>query len=71
MTPLVEGGSHLELRQQSYAESLGWYTQSSVKIEPQQVAELRNSLGIGGPSGKIRVSTPSSNGVVGPLRIVG
>jgi hypothetical protein len=70
MTPLSEGGSHLELRQQSYAAALGWYTQSSVQIEPDQVAELRNSLGIGGPSGKIRTGAASRPSPL-PLRIVG
>jgi hypothetical protein len=38
-------GSRLELRQQSYGEGVGWYTQSTVQMEPGQVAQLRNSLG--------------------------
>lgn len=65
-----EGGSRIELRQQSYAEALGWYTQSSVAIEPEQVAELRNALGIGGASARIRVDAPSKPSGA-PLRIVG
>jgi len=42
---LAEGGSLLELRQQSRGEGVGWFTQSSVRIEPEQVALLRNALG--------------------------
>jgi hypothetical protein len=38
-------GSRLELRQQSYGEGVGWFTQSTVQMEPAQVAQLRNSLG--------------------------
>lgn len=38
-------GSRLELRQQSYGEGVGWFTQSTVQMEPGQVAQLRNSLG--------------------------
>ena len=38
-------GSRMELRQQSYAKSLGWFTQSSIQLEPSQVAGLKNSLG--------------------------
>lgn len=38
-------GSRMELRQQSYSKSLGWFTQSSIHLEPSQVAGLKNSLG--------------------------
>ncbi len=38
-------GSYVELRQQSWGEGVGWYTQKSVTVQPDQVAELRNSLG--------------------------
>ena len=38
-------GSHLELRQQSWGEGVGWFTQSSVQLEPGQVADLRGVLG--------------------------
>lgn len=38
-------GSRMELRQQSHAKSLGWFTQSSIRLEPSQVAGLKNSLG--------------------------
>ena len=45
--------SRLELRQQSYGDGIGWFTQSTVALEPGQVAELRTALGTGanrGPS---------------------
>jgi hypothetical protein len=40
-------GSKIEIRQQSWGEGLGWFTQSSVCMEPHQVAELRGVLGVG------------------------
>ncbi len=38
-------GSHLELRQQSFGEGIGWFTQTSVQLEPGQVADLRGVIG--------------------------
>jgi hypothetical protein len=38
-------GSRMELRQQSFGEGIGWFTQSSVTLEPGQVAGLKNALG--------------------------
>lgn len=43
----AEAGSHLELRQQSWSDGLGWFTQSTVRLEPHQVASLRGALGSG------------------------
>jgi hypothetical protein len=40
-----DAGSRMELRQQSFSKGLGWFTQSTVQLEPGQVAALRNSLG--------------------------
>src|SRR5262245_65847257 len=40
-----ESGSRMELRQQSFSNGIGWFTQSSVQLEPGQVAALRNALG--------------------------
>ena len=46
--------SRLEMRQQSFADGIGWFTQSTITLEPSQVAELRTALGTGnstrGPS---------------------
>lgn len=78
IVPAGENGTRLELRQQSWSQSVGWYTQSSVAIEPHQVAELRNSLGIGGQAGRLRragapsLADPDSPAPPEqPLRIVG
>jgi hypothetical protein len=45
------GESRLELRQQSFGDGIGWFTQSTVALEPGQVAELRSALGTGGNRG--------------------
>jgi len=45
------GESRLELRQQSFGDGIGWFTQSTVALEPSQVAELRTALGTGGNHG--------------------
>jgi hypothetical protein len=39
------GRSSIELRQQSWSEGVQWYTQSSICLDPQQVAGLRSALG--------------------------
>jgi hypothetical protein len=44
----AEATSRIELRQQSFSKSIGWFTQSTVHLEPSQVASLRNALGITG-----------------------
>lgn len=44
----VDAGSRVELRQQSFSKSIGWFTQSTVHMEPGQVAALRNALGLTG-----------------------
>ncbi|MCA9268438.1 MAG: hypothetical protein KDA41_08200 [Planctomycetales bacterium] len=38
-------GSTIELRQQSWGEGIGWFTQTSVPVETHQLAGLRQSLG--------------------------
>jgi len=40
-----EHSSRMELRQQSFSAGIGWFTQSTVRLEPGQVAGLRNALG--------------------------
>jgi hypothetical protein len=62
-----DGDSRLELRQQSYGEGVGWFTQSTVQLEPGQVAQLKNSLGhatAGSPAARLprsfsQVKTPA------------
>jgi hypothetical protein len=49
-------GSRMELRQQSFSAGIGWFTQSTVRLEPGQVAALRNALGAtGGQRGTNRL----------------
>jgi hypothetical protein len=45
------GESRLEMRQQSFGDGIGWFTQSTITLEPGQVAELRTALGTGGNRG--------------------
>ena len=52
------GETHIELRQQSWGEGVGWYTQSTVALEPAQIAGLRSALGAGSTSRP--ASTPAS-----------
>src|SRR5262245_3894923 len=52
-----EHGSRMELRQQSFSKGIGWFTQSTVHLEPSQVAALRNALGTtAAPSGAKRTT---------------
>jgi hypothetical protein len=39
------GGATISLIQQSWAESLGWYTQKVMELTPEQVRQLRGALG--------------------------
>ena len=41
-----DAASRVELRQQSFSGSIGWFTQSTVQMEPGQVAALRNALSL-------------------------
>ena len=56
-------GSRIELRQQSWGDGLGWFTQSSVTVEPHQLSQLRGSLGRGacGRTGASHVRQVSGN----------
>jgi hypothetical protein len=44
---LAGEGSIVELRQQTWGEGVGWFTQSRVRMAPQQIADLRAVLGTG------------------------
>jgi hypothetical protein len=55
-------GSHVEIRQQSWGEGFGWFTQNSVHLEPHQVAGMRQALGLGGAFGQVRVSPFAASG---------
>jgi hypothetical protein len=59
--------SRMELRQQSFGESVGWFTQSTVVLEPDQVSQLRSALGMTAasrgrtalPREMLRITTPA------------
>ena len=54
----VDKGSWLELRQQSWAGgNLGWVTQSSVKLDMQQLGELKQLLRVSGAQGTTRTTS--------------
>jgi len=38
------------LRQQTWAENIGWYDQKSIELDPEQVGQLRAVLGVTGQS---------------------
>ncbi len=41
----MEDGSRISLRQQNWAEGIGWYDQKSLELEPEQYRQLRRGLG--------------------------
>jgi hypothetical protein len=53
---VTASGSQVEIRQQSWGDGLGWFTQSTVQLEPEQIGGLRQALGLGGSLGKVRMS---------------
>ena len=58
------GSSRLELRQQSWGEGVGWFTQTSLPIDHDQVPQIRGALGgSAGPLSRRRAET-------GELRLV-
>src|SRR5438128_1549470 len=42
----ADGDSSISLVQQSWSESLGWYTQKAMELSPDQVRQLRSALGM-------------------------
>lgn len=63
-------GSSLSLCQQSWAEGIGWFTQSRVEIDPAQLPLLRQALGAKAalPSKPQRLAEPKT---AHRLRVVG
>ena len=60
-------GTKLRLEQQSFGNGIGWYTQSSVEISPDQVPVLRQAFGVTGQSTPIR---PKVDATAARLRVV-
>lgn len=59
--------SRMELRQQSFSNGIGWFTQSTVHLEPGQVAALRNALGTGsGQASRERNRLPREFSTIAP-----
>lgn len=48
----ADGVSKISLRQQSWADGIGWYDQKSLDLDPEQLGLLRQALGWGGGSAK-------------------
>ena len=59
-------GSRMELRQQSFSMGIGWFTQSTVHLEPGQVAALRNALGTSGGSTRSAARLPREFSTISP-----
>ncbi len=41
----AQSGSRVELRQQTWGAGLGWFTQSTIALDPSQLGQLRSALG--------------------------
>ncbi len=39
-------GTQIEMRQQSWGEGVGWFTQSSIALDPHQFSQLRQLGGL-------------------------
>lgn len=66
-----QAGSTIQLRQQSWGDGLGWYTQNSMAIDPQQLTQLRAALGSGGASARLAWQAPARADLDSPqLRLV-
>lgn len=53
------GETQIELRQQSYGPGVGWFTQSSVALSPEQLGDVRRLLGTLPPR-SVRSNRPES-----------
>jgi len=63
----VDHTSRMELRQQSFSNGIGWFTQSTVHLAPGQVAALRNALGTSSTSSpRVRSRLPREFSTLAP-----
>jgi hypothetical protein len=62
---------HLSLCQQSWAEGIGWFTQSKVEFDASQVGSLRQALGQGGGDLRSTFLPPKPSSHQPTLRVVG
>ena len=61
-----EHASRMELRQQSFSKGIGWFTQSTVSLEPGQVAALRNALGTSASGKRLATGLPREFSTISP-----
>lgn len=61
---LPDGGSRISLRQQNWAEGIGWYDQKSLDLEPDQFRQLRRGFV---PGGAARAARPEAEAVTLPF----
>jgi len=61
-----EHGSRMELRQQSFSKGIGWFTQSTVQLDPSQVAALRNALGTSASGKRSATNLPREFSTIAP-----
>jgi len=59
-------GSRVEMRQQSYGDGIGWFTQSTIHLEPGQIAALKNALGQAAPGAMASTRLPREFSKVAP-----
>jgi hypothetical protein len=62
------GVSTISLVQQSWSESLGWYTQQVMNLTPEQVVQLRSALGMSS-AGKVPRVPADEPLAIGPVRV--
>jgi hypothetical protein len=62
----ADGKSRMELRQQSFSNGIGWFTQSTVQLEPNQVAALRNALGATAATKRATAALPREFSTISP-----
>src|SRR5262245_49947960 len=59
-------GSHIEMRQQSFGEGIGWFTQSTIRMDPSQVAALKGALGRASTGSNVEPRLPREFSKVAP-----
>jgi hypothetical protein len=64
-----DGSSVISLRQQTWAEGIGWYDQKCLDLEPGQLRGLRAALGWGGQTKPDRTEMPAILSFPGSARV--
>lgn len=61
-------GSRISLRQQSWGEGVGWFTQKTIDLDSEQVRQFRGILGTASPQVSVGTAPRSTRGF--PYRLV-